>query len=280
MKLYKFRYFDCKGYHLDALKSKKVWFPSRAELNDPFEGYSDIEIINSSEISRRIMINLGKRTAISRGLASNLHEAEELVLQRYLSNPDSFNDFSKGAIQNFIKELQDSRDMMGIFCSSMEKDSPYTSPIGNMPMWAHYSDSFTGFCLEFDKKLLLNSLRELNSGIDFEGAVVQYSNKPYTIAPEYINDIDRISLDFLRAIQVKSNQWKSENEYRIVSTKTGGFEYSLEALTSVLYPENINTDNKRQLLEVISKEYPNAAVKEVRVVRGNKDFYLQAVTVS
>jgi hypothetical protein len=80
--LYKFRSMSLNS--LVSLSSSKIWFASKHDLNDPFEGY--IYISEPSDKAEKIVqyTRLGQEIIAKRDdMSSDM--AREIVLSRYLS---------------------------------------------------------------------------------------------------------------------------------------------------------------------------------------------------
>jgi hypothetical protein len=74
--------------------------------------------------------------------------------------------FKSGNAQNLdslYEYYQLHKDSTGIFSFSKPIDkNSFPSPLNSILMWAHYSNGFRGYCIEFSYSKLRNSIEHLN----------------------------------------------------------------------------------------------------------------------
>jgi hypothetical protein len=127
-------------------------------------------------------------------------------------------------------------------------------------MWSHYADNHRGICLEFDANSeLFRSCRR-----------VAYRSKYPVMRPQTL-----LQGNFEQALLTKSNDWKYEDEYRIIAKKAsaggtsgdfmmasedGYLDLPIGALRSVV----AGCESNVELIAAIVKHYaPALSIKEV-----------------
>lgn len=202
--LYHYQPFNLE--HIERLlRNKTIYCSNPKHFNDPWDckPWYDISVLDDP-----IEFNKAKDFVIEKyrgcsGAAVNLQEEmiEQLGERVYLENilTEWFSASAESGAKNFR-----------IYCLT-----PYCT---NSLMWAHYADKHTGICLEFDS---MNRV--------FGGAWQVKYNDVFQGERFYERDFDPM-FRFLH----KSDVWKYEDEYRIVSREPAGDpEYDDSPLGSV-----------------------------------------------
>lgn len=178
------------------LSNGKLLFSRYDMLNDPFECISNVRINYSYNEWMDFLYNAN--------IDIKSAQSESLKLSRDM-------DYARYVIYN---ALTTSLSKDGFLCLTHNYD--------NLLMWAHYADSHTGVCLEFDITMDLDTF--------YSPLPVKYTQDyPYY---DYIYDKGGA----VRAILHKSLDWSYEEEYRII--KPGGFglrKITSDSLTSVIF---------------------------------------------
>lgn len=147
-------------------------------------------------------------------------ETEEIFLSEIGTMNDIFEGLSCKVDEKMIERLENIKDIAYIKSLSEEND--------NLLMWAHYADSYRGFCIEYDfRKLDSTLLYHL-----FPVVYMQKRNSPenlkYIIGEHldlkrmnedhyYPNDTEDI-INIMSLFLVKPNCWSYEKEWRFVAT--------------------------------------------------------------
>ena len=177
-KLYKFQPFE--ENRISTVLNNKLWFTLPKDMNDPFD-------------SRGVCWNYQE---IGDFLKSHLSEEK---VNRY----NSIDDIVNGAISSM-------RDNIRITCFSEE--------LYSMPMWAHYANNHTGFCIEYDFTSL-----GYNNTLTKNLFPVGYETKRYNITNLFKMALSgkydtRIKLLFF-LMNLKHSSWSYEKEWRIIDTR-------------------------------------------------------------
>jgi len=97
-------------------------------------------------------------------------------------------------------------------------------------LWAHYSNSHYGFCIEYDLEKLLSEKCPTNKVNYFD---VKYQNKPPRLNAGSMNDSKSKLTKILCGY--KSKRWVYEKELRIVSDFCGEIYYDPDALKGIYF---------------------------------------------
>jgi len=119
----------------------------------------------------------------------------------------------------------------------------------DVPMWAHYGDNHTGYCL----------------GFKFEDSWPEHA---VPLEVEYVHERPKVDLsidtkrnksaadDFVRdALLSKSSHWERENEVRLVrnGVPAGHFQFPPTALAEIFFGYKISDANRERLLTIIRR---------------------------
>lgn len=270
--IYKFRAMSVNA--LSTLASNKIWFSSQANLNDPFEGI--VNIIEPSTEGEKIKraLQFGSKSVQKKAKVSE-SEANNIVMSRYLNNPQDFLDFVDEGIEKFKDDLSEYQNKLGIFSTASDiPDDPRTQ-VRNMLLWSHYADEFKGFCVKYDIDFLQASLRENNPESVFAWTKVNYVNRPHSI--DILGDSELSAERYLSSIQRKHEQWDYECEVRLISTTTGLKSFSSEAVKAIYIGERMPKDQEYLLRGVIEHSLSDTEIFKVTTDRQNYGFVIKKI---
>lgn len=115
-------------------------------------------------------------------------------------------------------------------------------------LWAHYADSHQGFCLEYElDELLEYKLRGQH------WTTVDYKDQPPVITLDDVIALEK-SRDVLirKFIGTKSTRWAYESEVRVVTGKSGVFEYDFRALKAVYFGARSTPHLRRRVMRAMA----------------------------
>jgi hypothetical protein len=187
-----------------------------------------------------------------------------------VSNPD-FKP-SKKAIENFIEDKQLGKhfwymprqdDFLDFYMSywfrfelTRFRISCFSKVATESLMWAHYANKHSGICLVYDKNILIESLRDVDS--TFKLIPINYGIKPIVSLLEkkkrigYESDIPIIS--------AKDSNWKYEKEIRIYNEHdyneniNDSFYIPNSALVGIIYGYQISDSDKDAISVILGNE--------------------------
>ncbi|TCA17384.1 DUF2971 domain-containing protein [Rhizobium leguminosarum bv. viciae] len=127
-----------------------------------------------------------------------------------------------------IAEVQRAIDTLGI--------ASFSEVMDHEPMWAHYAKNFSGICVEYNVKRLLDNLGDEN-----ELVRMTYSEN----APMLYRDRETAENRARMILSCKSVRWASEREWRLIRPDIGPSPYSSKtAVTSVYLGSRISAEHE------------------------------------
>ena len=218
---------------IDVLENLKIRFTQASALNDPFESLPMIEKL----IDPNIFFDMFEEHVTKEDFRETIEKtlAEELAPYKSLINVETFQNsqFVEHILKNFrditepfLNILNDPKNSSENFSTIIKKsfDNKFgvlslTQKPDNLLMWSHYSNSHTGFVIEFDQNSsFFNQCINENDTIRKLKFVEYVSERPnITVLDNKAQDEEKYlytlaNLFFL----VKSSHWVYEEELRMV----------------------------------------------------------------
>lgn len=247
-RLYHYQDFDLSsrddhvGWLTDILRNHRVWCSSPATFNDPWDGkpYFDPASLDDAET----------RAATAEALISTRTGGPELngIDERLRTD----HEFLKAAIHDFsVQMFSFVARRWGVYCVCPD-------PCLTL-MWSHYARDHKGICLEFAV-----------ADTKFQGAMqVQYASD---YPPFLLHEPD----SYLRMLLVKSDDWRHENEFRLIcprftDVKDSPFvmdgdylQIGSGALEGIILGCQIDGDACRKVQELVNDYAPSVRVRRVQ----------------
>lgn len=176
---------------LKSLKNDTFWASNTSQLNDPCEGLISIDD-DQQQITNLKNIFYQHSNSLA------------LIEQSF---------------QNIIN-MKDTK--LGIFSLSKRYDDEL--------LWAHYANSHTGFCIEYDLDILLSKQNPKHHSFD-----IQYSDKIQNL--DFSQALDKDNPDNLikKMLGYKSQRWEYEQELRIITENQGINSYDYRAVKAIYF---------------------------------------------
>lgn len=208
MKVYKYRGGDKKILKRDlcSLAKNQIYLAPIDTLNDPFE--ANVKIYDQS---------------FEFGTLLNLYMT--------ISHKEKIDEFEQQFLE-LTKNFINTSKTWGVYSLS--------KTFNDELLWSYYTNSHTGFCVEYDIQKLMEYKIPTEPIID-----VKYQKEMPTITSTDILNINQESIQ-KKLIGTKSKRWEHENELRIVTGEHGLFEYDYRALKSIYF--GCRSDEKFQKL--------------------------------
>lgn len=258
MLVYKYRGITnnlCKSNHEDiferdlkALERNQFWASNLKDLNDPCEA-----ITNTKKI-KKILNFIGKKVGVE--------------------SPDDFQ-----MINDNTDDVLSLDDKMGIYSLS----KTYLDEL----LWAHYSNSHKGFCIEYSLETLLK-----NDGSNhIHSHPVKYSITPPSIG--YMDIIINRKNEMIQKFAFyKSKRWNYEKEHRVVTSKIGLNSYDFKALKGIYFGLKMDDSKKIEIMNrlkgrgvkyyqiVLKKNSYKFMAKNIDDINDDKLTYLNEIEIS
>jgi Protein of unknown function (DUF2971) len=227
--LYKYRSWKDE-FHQASLKKRELFFAAPGSLNDPldFSVRPSFSNLSANEINAYI-----ETVIIDLPVAVEKIEQFKIEFFKYIKEKPE--EFKRDYDTAFAKK----EDLYyGMLCFSHRWNSG--------PMWAHYADNHTGFCLGFTKQKFIEKY------FGYSGPV------------NYVNELPIIppSTDLLRKIflqtSTKLNDWQYEDEFRFLkmnlpephTSDTRRFTYPKEYLKEIILGLHISDKDKSEIRDI------------------------------
>lgn len=205
--LYKYGSFKSE-YWKDTVYKAKIHLSPANVFNDPFD----------------CKPNFNYKEAIKEGWL------REWLIKKY---PDYNIEIPQELVQRCIIDLM--RTDVYVFCFSEIWNS--------LLMWAHYGNSYDGYCLEYDTRLIKDYLKDNLYPVLYE--------EKYIDITENLKVMNRNT--GLITNLAKANEWKYEREWRIVRYKEQPF-YFRKPLKAVYLGKNCNANIKIDIKKWASEQ--------------------------
>ncbi|ACV27932.1 DUF2971 domain-containing protein [Kangiella koreensis] len=259
---YIYKFHKVTDHSKKALLNRKIWLSTQESLNDPFEGVTKtIYPTDRTDLITKCVNYMTEMLCDEENLEKS--HAQNIVLQRYLENPDGFLEIVlEQAKKEHNSAIEHTRNL-GIYSTSADIPNDERSHIANMIMWSLYADGFKGFCIKYNAKELYRSLRELNSEDKFSYTKVNYVTQPYEV--DLFSLVHKDNIAYLKALQFKHEQWEHECECRILSTSAGLKEISQNSIEAIYFGDKISEQNEIGLIEIMQQSFPNTPIFRVKL---------------
>lgn len=233
-----FKYRAIDKRLLEQLVNSAMYFPHRAQLNDPFD--CNIDIVRA--IDHAII----RGTCEVTGLLKKLRQDEEVINQ-------------------FMRNVGE----MGIGSFSLTRNETL--------LWSHYADDHRGVTLRYDfpLKYLDDGDSFLGvSPVSYEPNAVS----DWLIENVHLNfeDHEAFIIGLLKKVLMsKAPAWSYEQEARLVRLEAGLFAFPRSTLTHVIFGLQTSTQDEALVRAIVDKYYD--MVKFGKAVRTGDDFGIGTV---
>lgn len=212
-----YRYRNVSSYEslervLNEIYSGKIYLSNPKNFNDPFDCSTVLNSIKSTDyFSKDELKESFKKLHIPDDIIDEMCKNDEwlkIFAQCFSSDKhpitcEQLNDFFLNGQCVFNNELTKMfRDAVRITCFSQKNN--------NMPMWYHYTDGFSGVCIEYTTENISNNL----SNMLFP---VQYNEILIDVIKDYLCKSSQKDSSLYDLVATrKLNDWSYENEWRFV----------------------------------------------------------------
>lgn len=166
---------------------------------------------------------------------------------------EKYSGYDTTDIKHSFEEILSYKSKLGIYSSSLT----YSIEL----MWALYTDSHKGFCIEYEIEKLQDLYLAPTTVTQLK---VDYKSKPQTITIEDINTKNEI---LKKLFATKSLKWSHENETRLIFDSSGVKKHHPSALTGIYFGLEMLSTHKDTLINSLQ----NRDVKfyEVKRIKGS-----------
>lgn len=229
----------------------KIYFPSPAQFNDPFDCKPNFQLPYSKEKKLDLFKKLSKR-----GGLSGLKRRQFIKVTKKRIKEGKIDEDMKKVNEDIVDEYRKKI----IICSfSKGKD--------NILMWSHYSDGHKGFCLEFeyDSKNVFFQKNTSTESVEYDEDYPTLNEKMMPGQPESEKFFKITSL-------TKSTHWSYEGEVRTLifdlnknDEKGRLVPFNPKILTGIILGCEISEENKNYIKELIHKRQDHISLYEAKI---------------
>lgn len=245
-----YKYRSCNSYSIENLKNNTIHLSFSYKFNDPFDcvsvlTYEQLILTGLIQNDKEIFFN-SYPDDIREDMIKRLSSGEKLKnvvndhFACYPSDKKYFNHLLKEAkdeLHKFVSSLGDEFKTKFLLCC-------FSATVNNNLMWAHYSKSHTGFCIEYDISTL-----PANSSFKHSLYPVIYTKTPI-LAKLRFQDYTDCTKDMLTLLN-KSIDWNYEKEFRMLYPPNFSSLYDMPIKPSCLYLGNkISNINQNKIIKI------------------------------
>lgn len=225
-KIYKYRSFDKYNYSIENLKNDTLWFCSPSKFNDPYESVTILPIFNNfnqytQDHFDSMFTKVCSQEHLSKDEIKNAINSPnpigalfKQIIRKNNKITERESALLDAVIYMFTKTPESANNSITDFNQSMVKLCSFSARNESIVMWAHYSHSHTGYCIEYNVEAW--PLEDKKRYILFP---VLYTSKLFD-ASEYFKLVlngDSFSMLYIIIASIfKSPDWSYESEWRLV----------------------------------------------------------------
>jgi DUF2971 family protein len=247
--LYKFRSWD-DNYHKEVLLSRKLWFASPRNLNDPSDCKLPFGIDFTSDKNAEYELKKELTLRYPKWDVKKIsYEVLEILKQDEKStrHPNFLNE----ATRNNFRFFETKYGILSFACS-----------LNINQLWDKYSNNHRGFCVEFDGHILADELIRYyyDDKSTFDFLQVEYFEEMPKII--YTKDNDVNINNFIKILKSKYISWKYEDEFRFVSIGKAGISYQIseDPFKKIFLGCDMESEHQKEIIDVVSTNLPNTEI--------------------
>ena len=252
------RFMPFNERSIEALSGPYLWFSEIGHFNDPFE--AQFEYIFPRDPEKIIA------AVESSGLSGwSFDIANKMLLDEFQRDSEGF--YHKWETEFRRTYEQAASDAKYAYCCFFSEIEAKRSPQEVALMWSHYGNGLRGMRVTYDTKRLIGSIQQ-----DVRATFIEYSKTPRRInlLEEYSGITGpkgpRWSAElFSESPSTKSEIWKYESEFRIVSQLPGAVAFDPAAILRVDLGEKMPDSQKRVVSMLMHQVNPTAKIYIAKV---------------
>lgn len=236
--LYKYRCWESDQQKNFLLKND-IYLASADQFNDPFDATIPFRYSEEEMTPENIFIKL-----LETGRQNNPGISEE-ELHKVCYERQNSGAFDNGQYwkDDYERQKQETYEKFGILSLTTKND--------NLLMWSHYTNSYYGFCIGFDTKILYDTIQG------------QLTDVKYSDTFPEIGLFDDPVIGLTKVLTTKSKEWAYEEEYRITKIEASRkvFNFPNEAVKEIILGIKMKHEDKLAIID-IAKKFPDVKIFE------------------
>ncbi len=254
--LYKYRFFDQEDHHISIIEEQNLWFASAMTFSDPY----DSSIVFDLSDDPPGIIDKWANDFVKRNLPYKSRAERRMLVREKLKEIKGSKEHAEWFNDYYIKTND---NKFGIFS--------LTSKYDNLLMWAHYADGHKGYGVGFDVEVIKNKMESLAGD---ENTILEFKKIEYSPKIPKINFYesmlsDHTDNDIFTLLTTKSNEWKYEDEYRLMLWEhvKQALNFPREIIKSVYLGCNISDTNQERILSILDIQKMTANVYRSKICK-------------
>lgn len=251
-----YKFFPYNPHDLDTLSNNYLWFSQFSDFNDPFE---DVFLANALD-SESQPYNEVEAIKLLKLFHKNQDSPE--IVERKLLNlkfknllEDEYKHLLSTAIKAAKSSFKNLIDNYHVCCFSTDDIFNEIPALTNKLMWSHYSNGMRGYCVEFHRQELINSIIEIGGhSVGFAEMLYNNLEKPahHTIVEQTImsQNYGKIGFGIGDLVTIKSHEWSYEKEFRLQVDGVNTIRFDPSCIKSITVGFKMS-DNKFNTLQSV-----------------------------
>ncbi|WP_419206267.1 DUF2971 domain-containing protein [Photobacterium leiognathi] len=273
-----YKFFPYNSHDLDALANNYLWFSHYSNFNDPFE---DVFIKNSLSYVKDAF---DEASAIK--FYKHLHKGQlpPHVVEEAILDLKMRGEFEQSYHEMLLKTFKGVKNTFEKFVSESKaccfaRDSQFGRVLKNRLMWSHYADGLRGFCVEFDRATLIQSISN-GIGKDVFLSPMRYGElKAFDFKNLLAHTAEKINTENYEfgigsIVSYKSKEWEYESEYRLITDAGNAIQIAPESIISITVGSKM-ADSKLNTLKSILRGNERIACTLYEAYIDTKSFNLE-----
>lgn len=231
-------------YHKLLLTDQEVYFSSPEKFNDPYDcGLPFKQHPENSDpikIKAKVEDTAPNYFPYLSGFALEEACAKQVLLIQ--QNPESWFEMTWGYKP---EELNKRFGVLSL-----------TPHFNKYLMWSHYAQSHKGFCVEFDTRLLVESVAGHFQKVEYADDI------------PYFSIMDKLEDQLMtKLLYTKSKDWRYEDEYRMnrINRPNTSFNFNHRALTSIYFGCKMPYEQQIEIINLVEGLYPWASLYKMEL---------------
>ncbi|EJL6604525.1 DUF2971 domain-containing protein [Vibrio cholerae] len=234
-----YKFFPYNPHDLDTLANNYLWFSRFSDFNDPFEdvfieNVLDSEIPPYNELEAIKLLKL-----VNQGSGSPIQVERSLTKLAINGQLRAKYEYAlSSTIEHARKLFADYVENSRLCCFAQDDIECEASALQNKLMWSHYSNGMRGYCVEFDRIALIESIHQ---GV---GHVVGYTEMLYgnLVKQSHHSILHQTVLGMFEnksgvgigdLVTMKSSEWAYEKEFRLQVKNVNMVKFNPKCILSV-----------------------------------------------
>lgn len=231
----------------EILVESKLFLPSPASFNDPFDMTARMEFVGKPQEKRKRMEQMVRRQEPSLGKRSREALISDLMARDDIGSAD---------LLQWSHDV--GREQSGVYC--------FAGDPRNVLMWSHYADRHKGICIQFD--------RSQDVELSFGTIPVDYEKESVLPTLNWTTDDAK---ENLKSARTKAKIWSYEKECRLIKPEfaRSTIDINPRAVTGVILGCRIDAEAREIIRSLLDERrrnrLPDCVVWQAQMITGKPE---------